>query len=204
MPTETFTSAHSCDDAFEKGDGTGYSYDDYDVVIQSYTNPGMQLYQCGGFRFPNIPIPKGSVATAAKFRGFVNRVTMKDANFKFYGNLVADAKDFCELQSIIGRPRTTAYVEFVHDDLPIDWIEITGLEGIINEILVYDWASGNAIALLAIANTDVAKGFEFRSWDYPGVTYTPELVISWLPPTENPLISKPLVSPIMASKPIIR
>ena len=56
------------DDAHESGTGT-FSYTSTLVYTQSYTDPGSgTYYYCGGNRFRNVQIPRGSVINSAALR----------------------------------------------------------------------------------------------------------------------------------------
>jgi hypothetical protein len=168
----------SADDAFERGDTSFTSTATY-LSVDAYTDPASGSYICSAFRFTNVSIPKGAKITSSSFT--VRLFTIfNDINCKIYGNDVANAEDFVTNPHIISqtyRPRTTAYVSWVADDIGTtgSWVTKTGLETIIQEIVDRsDWQSGNSIVLLLIANTDNTKAIEFSAYDQ-GSSYAAKL-----------------------------
>lgn len=177
----TFYVEESYDDTHEQGDGICRPTCGA-VEVWSNTNPNSENYNCGGFRFREVTIPYGAIILAAKFSGYIYSDVLDDMNARIYANNVDNAKDFQEIPQVISevlRPRTSAYVSWIQDSLGVGWREKTGLESIIQEIINRDgWQSGNAIVLLFIANTDVAKKASIYQWDY-GPEYAAKLEITW-------------------------
>lgn len=177
----TFYVGGSEDDAYERGDGGFYTTTTL-APIRSRTDPSTLLYQCPGFRFPNVNIPKGSTIISANFSFYLYSATYDDVNTKIYGNDVDNAQNFVDNANIINvanRPRTAANVSWVGDSIGTGWKTKNGLEGIIQEIVDRDgWQSGNAICLLFIANTDANKICQGYSYDQ-GSEYAAYLQIVW-------------------------
>lgn len=169
------------DDAYERGTGFFDRTGDY-VWVRSYPDEASAYYQCGGFRFPNVTIPQASTITAAKVSVCVEDIDWDDMNTVIYGNDVDNAVDFLANPNIINqaqRPRTVANVIWVQDSLGVGWKEKAGLQSIIQEIVNRPgWSSGNALVLLFIANTDIAK--ECKLFSYNGnPSKAAKLDVSW-------------------------
>jgi len=177
--TDTFYVGGSYDDAYERGNGLFY-LTDVAVLVSSNTDPGSVSYKCGGFRFVNVAIPQGSTVTAGKVS--VYAYAESDPNLVIYGNDVDDAEDFndnAHIISEVNRPRTSASVSWIAEDIGTGWKDKTGLEGIVEEIVGRgSWNSGNALALLFIANTDATKNSYFYSYDQ-GSQYAAKLEVTW-------------------------
>lgn len=174
MPTIVSYVGNGNDDAF----GTDGYVDSAQIVVKIYSQlPPTHTYS-GGFHFPHVPPPQGAVIQSAKLRLFVTYTD--DVNCKIYGNNVDNAEDFVSNPSIVNRPRTSASVSLVQDSIgPYRWIEISGLESIIQEIVNRNgWVSGNALALLLIANKDVKKLCEFFSYEQDA-SYAAQLEITY-------------------------
>jgi len=177
----------SYDDTHEQGDGISRPTCGA-VEVWSHTNPNSENYNCGGFRFREVTIPRGAIILAAKFSGYIYSDILDDMNAKIYANDVDDAKDFQETLQVISegsRPRTSAYVPWVQDGLGVGWKEKTGLESVIQEIINRDnWREGNAVVLLFIANMNAAKKASIYQWDY-GPEYAAKLEITWAFPAPD-------------------
>lgn len=184
--TDTFYVGGGYDDAKEWGHGA-FSNSSSWVSIDGYYNPESNQYCCGGFRFPNVTIPKGMVIYSAKFSGWITGTDYDDPCLTIYGNAEDNALDFNDLQKIIStddRPRTTANVPWVADGVGTQWQDKTGLEAIVQEIVDRDgWSSGNAIVLLFIAGSSI-KHLEFNSYD-AGSQYAAKLEVTWGPPSKT-------------------
>ena len=174
MPTIISYVSNGNDDAF----GSDGYVDSAQIVVKIYSQLPPTYPYSGGFRFPNVAIPKGAVIQSAKLRLFVTYTD--DVNCKIYGNSVDNAEDFVSNPSIVNRPRTSASVPLVQDNIgPYRWIEILGLESIIQEIVNRNgWISGNALALLLIANEDVKKLCEFLSYE-KDASYAAQLEVAY-------------------------
>jgi hypothetical protein len=110
-----------------------------------------KVYEGGGMRFRNIPIPKGAIINSAHLKltaiwdssGLVSRT-------KIQGEAVDNASPFSDLSDYNGRARTIATVRW--DNIPA-WTagaEYTSpdISAVIQEIVNRDgWTSGNAIVL---------------------------------------------------------
>jgi len=183
----TFYVGGSYDDTHEQGDGICRPTCGA-VEVWSNTNPSSENYNCGGFRFREVTIPYGAIILTAKFSGYIYSDVLDDMNARIYANNVDDAKDFQEIPQVISqtlRPRTFAYVPWVQNGLGVGWKEKTSLESIIQEVINRDnWREGNAIVLLFIANTDVAKKASIYQWDY-GPEYAAKLEITWAFPSPD-------------------
>jgi len=171
MPTTVFRVISSADDMQENGPRTPFEPDVTDLVgrVGARTDPMDDMYYCCGFRFQNITIPHGAIITSAKFSGYVYTELADDINCKIYGHKVGNAENFVDNLHVISetyRPRTVASVPWVQNTLGLGWKESPELKAIIQEIVnMPEWRSGNAIVLLLIANTDIAKDCNFISWD---------------------------------------
>lgn len=187
MGSGTFYVEDGLDDAAEYGDAT-FNNSDTLVRIQSYADPGVTNYRCGGFRFPNVTVPKDAVITSMTIQVYAYSESYDSINVELYGNDVDDADDFDVLQSIISevdRPRTTTSVSWVEADMGIGWAESPDLADIGNEIFARaGWSSGNALVLLFIANTNNTTIFRPYSFDQDS-QYAAILTIEWISP--NPL-----------------
>jgi len=151
----------SADDARE--DQWGTSTTDSKCRILSDSGSG---WKHSGMRWDNVTIPQGATISSSQYEGYILSGQPDDMNGVIYGNDVDDANDFSTENDIDGRDRTTASVSWVVDDLGSEWVIKTGLTTIIQEIVNRgSWASGNAMALLFIANTDVTKECRFQSYD---------------------------------------
>ncbi|GAI34909.1 unnamed protein product, partial [marine sediment metagenome] len=162
MLTETFYVTGGFDDAHQAADGY---FESHPGFVRVRSNPVGESRYSGGFRFPNITIPRGAVVQSAKLRLHVTY--MDDVNCEMYGNNVDNAEDFSVDPQIISRPVTMAHAPFVKDDLgAMAWVEVSGLEAIIQEIVNRTgWTSGNAIVLLLMANSDVDRFCQFWSYE---------------------------------------
>jgi len=173
----TFYVRGSYDDTHEQGDGISRPTCGA-VEVWSNTNPNSENYNCGGFRFREVTIPHGAIILAAKFTGYIYSDVLDDVNAKIYANDADDAKDFQEIPQVVSealRPRTSAYVSWVQDGLGVGWKEKAGLESIIQEIVNRSgWQSGNAIALLFIANMNTVKKASIYQWDHGPEAVPPE------------------------------
>lgn len=170
----------SIDDAYEDGAGGFQTKLNY-ILTHSHTDTGISSYRCGGFVWNNISIPRYSRIIMAKLMVWKFVVQDDDLNCRIYGNDVDDAANFSD-GLLISRTRTAAYVPWIEDDLwegESSWLEKTGLENIIQEIVNRDgWDSDNSLCLLIIANSDVAKAFKNRSYDYDS-SYGAKLEVTW-------------------------
>jgi len=193
--SDTFYVANGFDDAFENGDsafhlGLGY------LINRRYSPNTDSNYRCIGVRYSNINIPQGSTVTSASFWGYIQGPN-DDVYTTIYGNDVDDAQNFNDNQNIISivqRPRTTANVVWQAEGIGADntWVEKTGLEGIINEIVNRaTWSSGNSIVLLFIADVGSIKSFAIDSYEGDSskasrldITWTPSI----LPPSDPNLL----------------
>jgi hypothetical protein len=173
------------DDASEQGNGY-FSATTEDIDVYSNTNPKLDNYRCGGFRFPNVGIPRGSSVSSANFSAYIYPQGMDDINCKIYGNDVDDAEDFSTNPNIINqteRHRTSNSSSWVQDNLGSSWTEKSGLKNIIQEIIDRPgWNSDNAIVLLLIANTDKENFTLFYSRDWG---YAAKLKVTWTLATSN-------------------
>jgi len=192
MPTKTWQPQAIEDDALERGDGYISCYEPYSY-IESHPNPSSSSYYCSGVRFV-VDIPRRAKIISAKYIGFCKYYD--DVNCKIYGNNVGNALNFAENPNIIDeiqRPRTINYVSWVRDNLGVEgWRESPPLISIIQELVNHpDWQSGNAIALLFIANADMIKVIEFVCSNNPN--FAGKLEITWEeavpPPTYTLTIS---------------
>ncbi len=165
--TVTYTVQASFDDAYEEGDSDFFN-GAATVEVASHNNPLDNNYICGGVRFRNFNLPQGIDVTSVSLEVFMQ--ADDDANFDVYAHDTDDSDDFNDNQNIIStgqRPRTTATIALIADNVGGGaWYNITGLQSIVEEVTDRSgWVSGNALTLLLIANTDVAKQFYFQSFD---------------------------------------
>lgn len=179
--TLDFQISASADDRDESGVGMGsitYVY----VYTRSLTNTGLAQYRCNGLRFQSVTVPQGSRITSA-YLSFYRTAVLNPArhmNAEVYGNDVDDADDFTDEADVIGRDRTTASVAWVENDISTGWVNSSDISTIIQEIVNRSgWASGQSIAILLIANTDVDKEFQAYSWDKSGTSYAVKLHVEY-------------------------
>ena len=125
MASETFYVEDGNDDCQENGIGTIDRIGSY-VQIFAYTDPDHASYRCGGFRFPNITIPKGSNVTAMSVAVYC--YGLDDPQLDIYGNNVDDANDFLAEADVIQRAKTIASVEWKEIGVLTGWKTKTGLQ----------------------------------------------------------------------------
>jgi len=146
------------------------------IYVRSNTTASTKIH--GGFRFPTVAIPQGTVITSATFSGYVYSTTYDDYSFYVYGNNVDNANNFLTEQDIDGRTRTSASVPKSQIGVGTGWKDID-VTAIVNEILQRTgWTSGNSIALLFIGNggTSYYTGY----YDFTGsATQAATLTITW-------------------------
>ena len=179
------------DDAHESGTGT-FSYTSTLVYTQSYTDPGSgTYYYCGGNRFRNVQIPRGSVINSAALRIYLYSATYDSPNFKVYANGNDDtgatgaAASFSTNQDIISRSRTSTGVNVDHDNIgTLGWYTVPeDLKAVIQEVVNRGtWNSGQPLVLLLIGNTDRYEQCRPYSYEQTGNIYGAELNINYTPP----------------------
>ena len=202
--TNTFEVLADADDAYEYDRGGGffspfYTWDETSVKVCSYSDSSSVTYRSGGFRFQNVAIPPGATVISAEFRGYVY-IAGGDVNTYIFGNDEDNAENFVDDPYIFtSRPRTTAFVKWVQDDLPLGWASTANagldLKDIIQEIINRPgWSSGNAIVLLFIADSGAGvptKEVQFYGYATTRTTQA-RLVITW---SEPPAITSVSDSP---------
>ena len=176
--SDTFYVGGSADDAYEQGNGY-FASGLTTIRVASYADTGSSNYRCGGFRFPDVLVPQGATATIANFSAYIWSSSYDDINCDVYANDVDDASDFDDVEDIIGRDRTSASASWVQLSAGTGWEVNVEIKDVVNEVFARGaWSSGNALALLLIANTDQTKEVSFFSYDQDS-SYAAYLMISW-------------------------
>jgi len=171
----------SADDGYEEGDGTINTAAN---EINIYSNPNTTLpqYKCGLFKFENIDIPKNSVIENASIELYVKVGPNNDANFIIYAEDNDNAADLTTNPHVISetdRPRTSAGVSWAENDLAVGYDNSPDISSAIQEVIDRTgWTSGNNLAIICIANTDLTLLLDVDSVDdinHPKlhITYTP-------------------------------
>jgi len=193
---EEFEVIQSVDDAHETGNGS-FSYTDTEVYINSYSGPTSVNYKCGGLRFKNITIPRGSIIVSANLTVETFDTDYDSARFTIYGHDVDDSVNFADNPNIINtRSFTDANLTFIYANMGTGLKTIHGLESIVYEITSRDnWVSGNDLTFLLIASTDLDNwGFKFYSYDFDDNSHSAVLQIVWLEPEEEPTFFEELLT----------
>ncbi|MBI4304545.1 MAG: hypothetical protein HY665_09455, partial [Chloroflexi bacterium] len=137
-----------------------------ELQVRSY--PGATPWQrrSTGLRFQNIPVPRGATVISSYISIFPSLATANDVNARIYVENTADASDFVVNRHIINpayRPRTTAFTSWVQDDVAVNtYVNGPSLNAPLQELFNRaDWAAGNDLAILMIANEDIDKIVRF-------------------------------------------
>ncbi len=170
------------DDAEEKNDGSmDLTSTDLEMVEEVAPNSSQKI----GIRFDDIPIEKDALIKSAKLVFTVDELDSGATSLTFKGQLSSNAQPFStsanNISNTTARPRTIASLAWSPPAFAtIDQtIELTGLEGIVQEIVNQGgWVAGNALAfLINSAGTDTGKRVA-SSFDL-SPTRAPRLVITF-------------------------
>lgn len=184
-PTVDVQIANAYNDASEVGDDTGFSNSQSVFSIFSSTVAAQRIN--GGFRFPSVDIPQGSIIDVAYPEVSVTSTGADDANMKIYCEDVDNSNDFNTEQDVNDRPRTTAYTSWVADGVGTGWqgssLDITGpIQEVIDRT---GWTAENALTLLMIGNSDIYRALNVRTYDgYP--SYGAKLHVEYTAPASGP------------------
>jgi hypothetical protein len=141
------------------------------VYVQR-ASAGTSSHISSGFRFPNITIARGATILSATVSVYFPIGTYDDMYCTVHGHATDNAPNFSTEPNIIStasRPRTTANTGVISQpNWGIGWHSIT-VTTIVQEIVNRSgWASGNALALLMIAETGSYSSAYI--YDYSGDT----------------------------------
>jgi len=143
----------------------------------------------GGFRFLNIPIPKGWLIEEAYISWCAQASKPEIANpiVNITGHDHDSAPPFTTYQDFDSRERTDAFVLYNLPEVTInEWYNTTDIKSIIQELVNRDgWVSGNNIVLfheLKPPTNNAVYGYTFDK----DSSKAPILYIRWGPPIENP------------------
>jgi hypothetical protein len=171
-----------------------------------------KVYEGGGMRFRNIPIPKGAIINSAYLKltakWSISGVVVRT---KIQGEAVDNASPFSNLSNYNGRARTNATVRW--DNIPA-WAAGTeytspDISAIIQEIVNRDgWSPGNALVLFwEDDGSDTGSETRRAALSYDGspanapkleITYTPPEVVPPAPPdVKLEVLSLPDLTPIL-------
>lgn len=198
-PTDVWPVAASTDDCIKYN--TTFS-----VVLVSVFVTHLSLAIEGGYRFLALDIEQGSTIVSAYLQIMPYDDWPAGGTATVKGEAVDDAATFSDLTDFDGRTRTAASVTWNPGVWATGvWATSPNLASILQEIIDRPgWSSGNALVLLTAA--PIGPTHSGDSYDAEGEN-APRLEVTWtlpVPPATNPLISKPLVSPLIVGKPIIR
>jgi hypothetical protein len=139
---------------------------DTDLRVHSY--PGATPWQrtSAGLRFQGVDIPQGATIITSHVLIYPTTADANDINCNIYVENTGDADDFVNNPHIINedyRPRTTHYTAWIEDDLDIDtYVKSPLLNNPLQELFNRpDWAAGNDLVILMIANEDIDKNARF-------------------------------------------
>lgn len=134
-----------------------------------------------GMRFVNVTIPQGSTITAAYFWGKCYSGSYDDPDLTIYADAADDSAQFTTTaHDISGRTPTTATVAWTATNIGTTGSNSPELKTIIQEIIDrVDWASGNALSIIAVANSDASN---FRLFAYDDGTDIPYIDITYTAP----------------------
>ncbi len=150
---------------------------DLEMITESDT-------QVIGLRFQDIPIAKDTTIVSAKLTFTADEAPTTATNLTFHGELNPDASAFSSTTNDItdtnttnGRPRTTASATSgAIPTIAVDsTFEVTGLEGIIQEIVNQTgWAADNALALF-VTGSGKRVAYSFNGDPSKSATLTMEI-----------------------------
>ena len=162
------------------------------VYVQR-ASAGTSSHISSGFRFPNITIAKGATILSATVSVYFPIGTYDDMYCTVHGHAADNAPNFSTEPNIIStasRPRTTANTGVISQpNWGTGWHNIT-VTTIVQEIVNRSgWASGNALALLMIA--EIGGYSSAYIYDYSGDTsLAAKISITYANPGEmQPLIA---------------
>ncbi len=153
------------------------------VSVRRYTESNTGKLN-GGLRFSGVTVPQGALINGATLSGYVYG-TNDDIYCTVFGHAVDNAPNFSTNATIKARSRTTASAAWQVGNVaePV-WVD-RDVTAIVQEIVDRaGWASGNALALLLISDTnyDFANDYAyFRSYD-GAPAQAARLIIDYSPP----------------------
>ena len=151
---------------------------------QSYNDVGSANYRTSGCRFLNITAPKDSTIGANTYLEFYIWAN-DDPNFKIYGEAIDNAPTFADSagEHVLDRARTTAFASYVGVNVgtPGWYGSAISVQSIVQELVNRPgWASGQAMAFLALPNTDIdSRVMNAYAWDQTGNVLGPKLHIEY-------------------------
>ena len=190
--TQLIQISDTMDDAYEKGDGSR-TYSDSYLYLQRNTVTNTADYRSTGFRFPGLNLPQGATVNSATFSVYAYASEDWD---NIYGTVYAhdtdNAPNFSDNPYIIStsnRPRTAASAYYGQDMPGVGgWADID-VTSVVQEIVDRTgWSSGNALALLFIADTGTLIKSAF--FDYPNnPSYAAKLDVDYTVPSDPGVIT---------------
>lgn len=164
MPTLDLIVGASADDAEEKASGASFLSTGAGIKADSNSAPASR-YNCG-MRFTNVTIPQGATITAAYLTVRCTADTDDDANLDIHAEAVDNAVDFAMNADVTSRARSAASAAWVQDALGVADVNTPPIASVIQEIVNRaGWASGNALCVLFVGRSDLAKPFRIRAYD---------------------------------------
>ena len=157
MATLTRTVAASADDAYERGDNTGFSA----VIATMQANSVVGgIHGIVAFRFNNITITGDATINTAVLRLTCASTKQDDANVVIYCEDVDDSANFTDTADVVDRARTTASTSWVTDGLGTSEVTSPDFAAAVQEVIDRaSWASGNDLTVIFVGNSDTFKNF---------------------------------------------
>lgn len=160
MPSLNLTLGQSSDDAreYDNFDNPGFTYilttnNPSGIAISFGDGNGQNIYR-GGFRFPNVTIPKNSIITSARLGLELSNIWQDFGNYQYAlnvrGHLVPNAATFSSGDGPASRsPVTVAYLGVFGNPSKSTEIVTLDIKSIIQEIVNQaGWEVGNGLSLV--------------------------------------------------------
>lgn len=164
MSTQHIEMADGNSDAHENQGGASFSASALFVACQSHTTPGSEFN--GGFWFDGVLPGNGDTINSATLDITPNTLSNDDANVAMHMEDADDPGNFSTTADVTSRARTTASASWVADALGTSRVTSPSFATAMQEVVDRaGWATGQAMTVLFIGNSDAIKNLRPISYD---------------------------------------
>jgi len=145
------------EDAYERGNDSGFSYDTYTVYIRGAAAGADR--RIGGFCW-DVNVPQGSIISVARASLYVYSSSYDDPYCDIYANDVDNANKFDAQQDIYNRTKTSSSISWEADAIGAGWRNSPDFSTVVKEVIDRaNWVANNIICILFWGKTQATTKF---------------------------------------------